>query len=165
MSAKDKYEFHLQNWSDIQDHLPRLFSAAKGNVLEIGVRSGVSTSALLAGIEEKFGHLYSVDIDHCEVFLGHPRWTFYKADSIKQAEFLQAILPDKLDVLFVDGDHTYFGALSDLMKFGPRAETIFVHDTDAPNFPGVRQAVEDFAKGTNRTVTYHSGSYGLAEIH
>jgi hypothetical protein len=78
LSARNAYEYHLKNWSDIQDHLPRLYEAAKGNCMEIGVRSGVSTSALLAGIEAHGGHLYSFDINHCDVFHGHPQWTFTK---------------------------------------------------------------------------------------
>lgn len=159
MSAKAAYEFHLANWSDIRDHLPRLYEAAKGNCLEIGVRSGVSTSALLAGIEKHGGHLWSMDIDDCRVFEGHPNWTFLRADS-------QNVIPfpdiEIFDLAFVDGDHTHEGALNDLRNC--RAWRIFVHDTDAPNFPGVRKAVEDFVEETGRKVIYHSGSFGMAEI-
>jgi len=163
LSAKPAYEFHLQNWSDIRDHLPRLYAAAKGNCLEIGVRSGCSTSALLAGIEEHGGHLTSVDLNECRIFEGHPNWTFIQADSVKDAT-LKETLNGAYDLLFVDGDHTFEGALSDLQSFGTHAKRIFVHDTDAPEFPGVRRAVDCFCSQMNRTVTYHSGSYGMAEI-
>jgi hypothetical protein len=44
------------------------------------------------------------------------------------------------------------------------AKRIFVHGTNAPNFPGVRKAVEEFVKETGRKLIYHSGSYGMAEI-
>ena len=162
--ARPKYEYHLKNWSDVQDHLPRFFEAACGNCLEIGTRIGSSTSALLYGIEKHGGHLWSMDINNCPVFVGHPNWTFIQADSIKSAKELKAVLPESLELLFVDGDHTFEGALSDLRNFGPMAKRIFVHDTDAPNFPGVRQAVEEFVKETGRKLTYHSGSYGMAEI-
>lgn len=131
--------------------------------MEIGVRSGCSTSALLAGIEERGGHLYSVDINDCPVFAGHPNWTFYRADSVKD-EAVKKLLANEYDVLFVDGDHSYEGALSDLKAFGPRAKRIFVHDTDAPDYPGVRLAVEAFANETRRKVTYWPGSFGMAEI-
>ncbi len=76
---------------------------------------------------------------------------------------MQVSLPDA-EVLFVDGDHTYFGALTDLQTFGWKAKKIFVHDTDAPDYPGVRKAVDKFCEETKRKVTYHSGSYGMAEI-
>ena len=161
LSARAKYEYHLAHWSDMQDHLPRLYAAARGNCLEIGVRSGVSTSALLAGIEQRGGHLYSMDINDCRVFDGHPDWTFMQLDSIVG----KAELPLKeWELAFIDGDHSYEGALSDLNRFGIRAKRIFVHDTDAPDFPDVRKAVEEFVKLTKRKVTYHSGSYGMAEI-
>ena len=159
MSARAAYEFHLKNWSDIQDHLPMLREAARGNVLEIGVRSGVSTSALLTGLEEHGGCLLSIDINDCPVFAGHPQWTFMKQDS------RSAVLGDAYDVVFIDGDHTYEGALADLENFGAKAKRIFVHDTDCPDtFPGVRKAVEQFVKETGRRVTWHHGSYGMAEI-
>lgn len=132
--------------------------------MEIGVRYGVSTSALLAGIEDHGGKLFSVDIDDCPVFLGHPNWIFFRADTQKAFGELQGVVPPKLDLLFVDGDHTYQGALRDLENFGGRAKRILVHDTDAPDFPGVRKAVEDYVHATGRKVTWHPGSFGMAEI-
>lgn len=163
MSAKDKYFNNLVNWSDIQGHLPRLYEAARGECLEIGVRAGMSTSALLAGIEERGGHLTSVDINDCPVFAGHPSWSFIRANSVGDADIKQ-LLAKEYEILFVDGDHSYEGALSDLTAFGPKAKRIFVHDTDAPDYPGVRKAVEEFVKQTGRNVTYWPGSYGMAEI-
>lgn len=164
MSARPKYEYHLEHWSDIQDHLPRLYEAAKGDCLEIGVRSGVSTSALLAGIEERGGHLFSIDVNSCPVFMGHRQWTLYHADSVKDHASLNYLMQTDFEVAFIDGDHSYEGALSDLKNFGGKAKRIFVHDTDAPDFPGVRQAVDEFVKQTGRKVTYHPGSFGMAEI-
>jgi hypothetical protein len=164
LSAKQAYEHNLQNWSDIQGHLPTLFDAAHGFCLEIGTRSGVSTSALLYGIEEHGGHLWSVDLNDCPVFKGHPNWTFIQGDSIKGAAELKNILPEALDVLFVDGDHTKEGCLADLNNFGSMAKRILVHDSEAPDYPGVRLAVEEYAKREGRTVTWHSGSFGMAEL-
>lgn len=161
MSARNAYEYHLHNWSDIQEHLPKLYAAAKGTCLEIGVRSGVSTSALLAGIEQHGGHLYSMDINDCAVFSGHPQWTFRRADSLKENPYPEL---EEIDVLFVDGDHSYEGCLSDLSRWGGKAKRIFVHDTDAPDFPGVRKAVEQYGHISHRKPLYHHGSYGMAEI-
>ncbi len=84
-------------------------------------------------------------------------------NSILESERLRGLLPE-IEVLFVDGDHTYAGALADLMNFGPQAKRIFVHDTDAPDFPGVRTAVEKFCEETKRKAIYHHGSFGMAEI-
>lgn len=161
MSARPKYEYHLRNWSDMQDHLPRLFEAARGECVEIGVRSGVSTSALLAGVEEHGGHVSSFDIDNCRPFQGHPQWSFFQVNS----QTVDPVLYPEIELLLVDGDHTYEGALADLQMWGGKAKLIFVHDTDCPDtFPGVRKAVEQFCEETKRKVIYHSGSYGMAEI-
>ena len=164
MSARPSYEYWLVNWSDIQNHLSLLFKNSHGDCLEIGTRRGVSTAAILAGVEQKGGHLWSVDINDCRIFEGHKDWTFIQADSLKQVEKINASVPAKLDVLFVDGDHSFEGALSDLDHFGTRAKKIFVHDTDAPDFPGVRDAVLKFCASRHRMVKFHSGSYGMAEI-
>ena len=164
MSAKNAYSHHLENWSDIQAHLPRLYDRARGNCMEIGVRSGVSTAAILAGLEDHGGHLYSVDINACLAFEGHAQWSFLRADSIMEADKVKAFIPEKLDLLFVDGDHSLSGALSDLRNYGPRAKRVLVHDIDAPDFPGVRQAVDEFLQETKRRVTYYNGSFGMAEI-
>ena len=48
---RDEYKMRLDLWSDIQDHLPRLYSeAATGHcvIIELGVRAGNSTAAFLA---------------------------------------------------------------------------------------------------------------------
>src|SRR5262249_16963201 len=159
MSAKSAYEFNLKNWSDIQDHLPRLHDAARGYVLEIGVRSGVSTSALLAGVEEHGGHLFSLDINDCRPFEGHPQWTFLQGNSL----LMESPYPN-YEVVFIDGDHSYEGALLDLFQHGSKGKTVFVHDTDAPDYPGVRKAVEYYCSVTHRGVIFHPGSFGMAEI-
>lgn len=133
--------------------------------MEIGVREGISTSAILAGIEENGGHLWSFDINDCRVFDGHPDWTFMQADTIADSAKVRAAIPSDIQMLFVDGDHSYEGALSDLENFGPLARRIFVHDTDCPDtYPGVRKAVEEFISKSGRSVRWHSGSYGMAEI-
>lgn len=159
MSARRAFEYNLAHWSDIQDHLQRLYQAAQGYCLEIGVRSGVSTSALLAGIEEKGGHLFSIDVDDCRVFEGHPQWTFLQGSSL----LMESPYPN-YEVVLIDGDHSYEGALLDLFQHGGKGKTVFVHDTDAPDYPGVRKAVEYYCGITHRGVMWHEKSFGMAEI-
>lgn len=168
ISARPVYEKWLREWSDIHDHLPRLHEHAKGNCLEIGVRGGVSTSALLAGLEVHGGHLMSIDIDECgeaNALLGeHPLWTFYRLDSRRDAAHIKSMLPVGLSLLVVDGDHSYAGVLMDLLNYGERADRILLHDTEAAEWPEVRYAVESYVAETERPVVWHMGSYGMAEI-
>ena len=165
MTAAQAYSHNVAVWSDIQDHLPLLRESAHGNVMEIGVRGGMSTSALLAGVEAKGGHVYSVDINNCPIFTGHPQWSFMVADSIREIERISKFVPDSLELLFVDGDHTYEGCLADLHNYAPRAKKVLIHDCECPlTFPGVRKACEEYAKRTGRSFHVISGSYGMGVL-
>lgn len=171
MSARERYNENLIQWSDVQAHLPRLFEAAKGRVLELGVRHGVSTSALLAGVEEHGGHVWSVDTDpNCaQVFAGHPQWTFINTHSEDWPTIKQAMGGEiePLDALFIDTGHTYKLTIDELNLYGPwmaKDGRIFLHDTDdGSTFPGVRRAIYEYC-GLEAMFWLHPGSYGLGEI-
>lgn len=161
MIPREVYERYQTEWSDIQGHLPWLREHARGNVLEIGTRTGISTAALLLGVEEHGGHVWSIDVDSCgHLYAGHPQWTFVQVDS-KGWQFGAA-----LDLLLIDGDHSLEGCLSDLQKYGPQARVIACHDSECPyTWPGVRKAIEQFLEERpERSVIWHYESYGLAEI-
>lgn len=165
--AKERYEYWLTHWSDVQTHLPTLYEAARGNVLELGVRAGVSTSALLAGVTDHGGHVWSVDRDDCSpVFAGHPRWTFVQADSLDKA--MADGIPAKLDCLFIDTEHTETRTIDELRFWGPsvrKGGVILLHDTDDDStYPGVRNAMEAYCEERGLVAEYHEGSYGLGVI-
>lgn len=174
MAALERYQYWLEHWSDVQTHLPTLFEAACGNVLELGVRAGVSTSALLAGVEAHGGHVWSVDRDDCSpVFAGHPQWTFIQADSLDSATIEGGVwqgsapvaLPEYYDLLFIDTEHTEERTIAELRTWGPRAKLIMLHDTDdSSTYPGVRNAMAAYCEDTGRKATFHEGSYGLGVI-
>lgn len=150
---------------DTHFHLPFLKSVAKGNVLEIGVHCGISTTALLSGLEENGGHLWSVDVHpSCRyVWYGHPQWTFFcpwSGDEVK---------PDlPLDVAFIDGDHTFEAVIKDLSFVLPKMKSggmILCHDADSSSFPSVRNAIDAFCNGYSLRHELHKGSHGLEVIH
>lgn len=150
---------------DTHAHLPFLKEHAKGNVLEIGVHCGISTTALLAGLEENGGHLWSVDVHpSCRyVWYGHPQWTFccpWSGD---------AVMPDlPLDVLFVDGDHSYKWVMNDLEAWGPKVKRgglILCHDADTPSFPGVADAIRHYCDSHGLKHELRKGSHGLEVIY
>jgi len=148
--------------TDIHDHLSRLRAAARGNVVEIGVRYGVSTAALLQGVVENGGHLYSLDISDCSpTFAGHPQWTFIQGNSSELCPFV----PDEIQLLFVDGDHSYEGVFADLEAFGPRSKVIMAHDANEHENPQVLRAIEKYFLSGNcrqQSMTLIPESHGLA---
>lgn len=149
---------------DTHAHLPFLKEVAKGNVLEIGVHCGISTTALLAGLEENGGHLWSVDVHpSCRyVWYGHPQWTFFCPWS---GDKVEPELP--LDVLFIDGDHSFEGVMRDLITWGPQVKKgglILLHDADTPSFPGVRFAIREYCGGGLKH-ELRQGSHGLEVIY
>jgi hypothetical protein len=162
--ASTRFQEVLGGPSDIRDHLPRLRREARGTVLELGVRGGASTSALLAGIEERGGTLWSVDINAgCRhAFDGHPQWHFVAADSRDTDAVVAAGLPASLDVLFIDTIHTYEHVHEELEAWADRVRRggiILVHDTDS--FPDVRRALGDWCRSRQVPFEFLRRSNGL----
>jgi len=148
--------------TDIKFHLPRLFAASEGIVLELGVRHGNSTAALLAGIEQRSGHLYSVDINDCSAVIDSEFWTFIQADSLDYETISQQI-QGPINVLFIDTDHTYERTKAELELWGNITEGhIFLHDTDS--FGGVREAMIEYCLVNKKMFWLIPGSNGLGII-
>ena len=168
MKAVDAYEIFGKRWSDIQTHLPMLRAFGRGNVLEIGVRDGISTAALLAGIGSQGGHLWSVDIvDASKIFDDDPNWTFIQGHSVKDADRILGIIGRPLHVLFIDSDHSFDITLEELETYGPlvRREdgVILLHDTELPG-AGVEAALEQYGKEIGKEPSYCHGSFGLGVL-
>ncbi len=160
----ERYQQHLATQSDIQHHLPLLFSLAKGNVLELGTRGGVSTAALLAGVERQSGFVHSVDIEDCsQVAKGHAQWFFIRGDS-RNPEIVEQV-DTPLDLLLIDTFHTYEQSTTELSLWGllvTPGGTICMHDTET--FPGVRRAAQEFADMHGWPITFVLPCHGMAVI-
>ncbi len=179
MSVSDIYDQRCLLDSDIVGHMPRLYAeAAIGNaqIIELGVRTGNSTSAFLAAVEQHGGHLWSVDIVQPDVpweWLDHPSWTLTIADDREVIEQM----PDDVDVLFIDTSHFYNETLRELRSYVPKVRdggVVLMHDTELtrsrtgdPTYP-VRAAIERFCKRHLKhrpfTLDYITGSCGLGVI-
>lgn len=114
---------------DMKDFMGFLKEKARGTCLEIGVRDGASTSALLSGVEANGGVVMSLDVEECgHLFSGHPQWKFIKTSSQNP----KLHFPE-LDLLLIDGDHTRFGYRADLDRYFPLVKPgglILSHDID-----------------------------------
>jgi len=178
-SFQSEYEKRLAAWSDIQEHLPFLYEhAAKSkSVLELGVRSGISTAALLAGVERSGGNLWSVDIEKPRVpewWFVSPIWGLTIGDDLDPE--VARLQPDKIDMLFIDTTHFYEQTMAELRVYVPRVNPGGIaccHDTELPALPGypegyesfmVAKALEAFCAETGLKWENRTGSYGLGVI-
>jgi predicted O-methyltransferase YrrM len=173
-----EYELCLAAWSDIQGHLPFLHEHAgrSKSILELGVRTGVSTAALLAGVEQSGGHLWSVDIQKPNV----PAWWFKSAFwSLTLGNDLDPNVahaqPGELDMLFIDTSHLFEHTLAELRLYVSRVKAggiVCCHDTELGPVPGVpdyvpfsvARALDAFCSETGLTWENRTGSYGLGVI-
>ncbi len=174
-AVKDPEKEHQRNLveeSDIRGHLAFLKEVAKGVVVECGVRHGISTAALLAGVVANGGRLISVDVNNCGgAFAGHPLWTFIQGSSIDfgvEGLVSQAsgCLYDPLyDVVFLDTLHDHDHVMAELNLWGPNMAPggmILVHDVET--FKGAGDAVREWAAARKLEYQVRSGSNGLGVV-
>ena len=180
MSIATEFEYRCSVDSDIVGHLPYLFERASRaqTILELGVRSGNSTAAFLAGIEAGDGHLTSVDILAPQVpaeWFEHHRWTFILGSDLD--EFVEAGTPDEVDLLFIDTTHTFRQTQAELDLYGGRVRSggvILLHDVDLEQAPlsddpedrgyPVRRAANEWCRRKFLNYDERPGSYGLGVI-
>ncbi len=108
-------------------------------VVELGVRAGVSTRALLAGAHATGGRVWGVDPEDRHG-IDDPRFTFVRADAAAVADRWEAI-----DLLHVDTDpHTEDQTRRWLELYAGKCRAVALHDAHHPGF-GVGAAVKAFA--------------------
>lgn len=139
---KIDYPIELNNLRDrgfnMAGFVPFLYSIAREHVkglrtiVEIGTRGGISTNAFLYGLRDR-GHsnayLNSFDIADCSGVVTDEtlkkNWKFTQGDS-------KTVAWDKeIDVLLIDGDHSYEGVKADYerwMPFVKEGGLILMHD-------------------------------------
>lgn len=190
---KQRYD-HLcgETSLDIFEHLPTFVSAVEElqatKVIELGVRYGVSTIAWLYGLQNR-GHLWSVDCSfpieeptiHVDLLnpqgpLGVvPWWTFVLGyddwDAVLNA------LPNEVDIVFLDTQHTYKQTLLELHLYIPRIRSggrMYLHDTaieatgnatePEPPYP-VFTAMREFCEQNDLKWDNNPACFGLGVIH
>jgi cephalosporin hydroxylase len=158
--ASDLYARALAESADLGPHADVLADTVvelgAQRVIELGVRDGYSTGALLYGLEQTGGALWSVDINPPPLS-SLPRWTFVYGDDTDKAILAQ--LPTEVDLVFIDTSHAWAHTLRELELYVPRVRPggrVLLHDTEnedpaahgepigmQPPFP-VKRAVEDY---------------------
>lgn len=176
------YEHLCTQPSDINEHLATMHDLAvkldAQHIIELGVRTGVSSVAWLAALHQTGGHLWSVDIDPAPPMVsGHKQCTFIQGDDL-DPEVLDQV-PDQVDIVFIDTIHTYEQTKQELFEYVEYVKLggcIVLHDIAVerfdhhigdlacqPLFP-VRKAVEEFAAERDLKVDWYEHNNGLAVV-
>jgi hypothetical protein len=136
-SLSKKYNDLCNASSDINEHLPTLYKYAQQckHITEMGVRTIVSTYALMAGAPD---HLVSIDINHPDDSSNTPgklqEAQTVAAENNIDFQFVQGstleISIEQTDLLFIDTWHTYSQLKQELSKHHQNVNKyIILHDT------------------------------------
>lgn len=71
------------------------------------------------------------------------KFTFIRKPSVQAADGV----PDNLDFVYIDGDHSYQGVFDDLCAWTKKVRVggiISGHDYNHPNLPGIKKAIDEF---------------------
>jgi len=140
-----KYTGDIEPYLETLVSIARFYKASEDIVFfEIGVRRATSTKAILRGLNTRFGtgKLYSVDKDDREGRVVSPELKKHWKFILGRSEEIEWNLP--IDVLFIDGDHSYEGVKTDYEKYEPLVKEgglILIHDVTHRHF-----GVKDFWK-------------------
>ena len=74
------------------------------NILEFGVREGISTRKFLDHINKNGGKLYSIDIDDCSSVSNDTNWKFIQSRD-DNFQFLENKIPKEFDIILIDSFH------------------------------------------------------------
>jgi hypothetical protein len=130
-TIQEWYNIRRESPSDINEHMPLLKKLAEGcgHITEFGTRTGNSTVALLAGLDEGYRvgmrELVSYDINAADIVppVCAPTWTFNRANT--------KTLPDiaDTDLLFIDTLHDAEQVAAELMHARRVRSWLVFHDT------------------------------------
>ncbi len=134
------FERYRDTPSDISGHLQFMHDLCieleATTVVELGTRSGISTAAFLAAMEQTGGVVWSADINQAHVdplIRDHPCWEFLWGDDLELVDEAP-----EADVVLIDTSHAYAHTLLELDAYSPKARhVILLHDTQLEQPEGV----------------------------
>lgn len=174
MNIGYQYQVRCREVSDIAGHLPFLHDTAlryqDPKIIELGVRSGNSTSAFLAAICEAGGHLWSADVNVPQVpeWWRELPWTVLTGDDM--AESVWKVIEAEAapaDVLFIDTSHELQHTLDELARYVPMVRPggiVLMHDTEWQGRE-VAAALDKFCPERGLTWVNRTGYNGLGVIN
>ena len=103
MDPQDR-NYHNKLNDFVKEHFENL---SNPNILEFGVRKGISTSLFLDVCKKKSGKLYSIDIEDYSNLFHENSWKFIQTRD-DNFEYVEEQIPEKFDIIFLDSFHEAF---------------------------------------------------------
>jgi predicted O-methyltransferase YrrM len=100
---KKKFDHFIKN-SKIRFIYDNIKKIKNLNILEFGVREGISTNMFLNLCNNNKGNLLSIDIVNCEKLFTNKNWTFLKSRD-DNFSYIKKYIKKKLDVIYIDSYH------------------------------------------------------------
>ena len=167
-ALQQMYEHHCNNYSDIYEHIPVLYQLSRecSSIVEIGVRSMVSTWGILYGLSHSpYDQRSYIGVDlefppssqfHLAKTLSEDNginFTFWRMNDMQ-------IELEPTDMLFIDSLHTYCHLTYELEAFSSKVQKyICLHDTSDPW--GNRDDIEYYGDYSEYPASYDRTKRGL----
>ena len=96
---------YVPKYEDKVDYIVNLIKKVKNiNILELGVREGISTKKFLEICDLNNGKLVSVDVDDCSQVSNNQKWTFICSRD-DNFEIINKKISTNLDLIYIDSYH------------------------------------------------------------
>lgn len=175
MSIAEQYEEAARHWTDFQSHMHRCVDLVVNlnaqHVIELGVRSGTSTSAWLQGLSVTGGRLTTVDLLPAPM-LEHEGvdWVHIEGDDVSPWVLEQVAARGPAEIVFVDTSHELEHTEFEIAHYWPLCTKAMVfHDLYLDETGGTRsgpvlRAVDAFALRCDLEFVSYTASYGLGIV-
>lgn len=149
----------IPSWTTEEErlHLAKLAQEVpeEGSVLEVGCLYGGMTAVM--GLANPTLKIYVIDnfswtpegypTTSAELLWANMKKVGVTLQSVTSEDSRKITWNRPLDLLWIDGGHSYEFVKNDLDVFGSSAQVIALHDYGNPFWPTIQQAVEDYLKG------------------
>lgn len=139
------------------------------SIFEVGVAAGYSIAAMMYHIPRYVDRVTLVDMHHdvwrttYKLSKYHPDVKFSTFQYDTQTPDWECVdLDSEYDIVHIDGNHTYSGALNDLVHFGCKVSQRGLIIVDDAKDPNILRACDEFRDANNmesRFISNHNGHY------
>lgn len=137
-NGKWSLDFEANSGGDMMYHVHTIHAIARGinakTIVDLGVRNGQATRALLLSAKENNGRVFSVDTDDCNHACPAEyknNWLFYQMTTDQFYNDVVSPKNTEIDLLMIDSDHSYEQSKIDFENYSKHVRVngiVLLHD-------------------------------------